>query len=127
MKPTETSVRVLRGAEANFTAEARAIQSSARARHGRVVKLGQIVFFSAPSGDAWMLDPEDGYAVCLAREGEPRPIPIQETNAKLLIEWNADYRIEGEAFTVVERSGGSARTIVGYPTAEIERMVREYP
>ena len=108
----------------SFTEEARRIQSRALGGQASVVRLGQIIFFSSESGDAWMLDPEDGYAVCLAHDFEPRRIPIQETPAKLAIEWNADYTIEGEAFTVVGRDG-SARTILGYPTTEIQRLARE--
>jgi len=78
MKPNETSARVLLDDEMSFTAEARSIQNSAQAGQGCVVKLDQIVFFSTETGDAWMLDP-DGCAVCVAREFETRPIPIQET------------------------------------------------
>jgi hypothetical protein len=110
----------------SFIEEARRIQSKALGGEACVIRLDQIVFFSTESGDAWMLDPEDGYAVCLARDFEPRRIPIQETPAKLAIEWNADYTIEGGAFTVVERHG-SARTIMGYPTGEIQRLARESP
>ena len=120
-----TSVRHVQGTEINFTAEARAIQDAALAGICRVVKLDQIIFFSGSAGDAWMLDPEDRFAVCLARDHEIRPIPIQETAKKLLIEWNADYQIEGEAFTVAERTG-TVRTILGYPTEVIQRMASEY-
>jgi len=116
----------LRGDEVNFTEEARRIQRKALDRQPCVVRLGQIVYFSTESGDAWMLDPEDGYATCLARDCEPRPIPIQETSAKLAIEWSADYRIEGDAFTVVEHCG-SAYTVLGYPIAQIQRLASESP
>ena len=126
MNPNQTRGHGLRGDEMSFIEEARRIQSKALGGEACVIRLDQIVFFSTESGDAWMLDPEDGYAVCLARDFEPRRIPIQETPAKLAIEWNADYTIEGGAFTVVERHG-SARTIMGYPTGEIQRLARESP
>ncbi len=126
MNSNQTRGYGVRGDEVSFTEEARRIQSKALGGETCVVRLGQIVFFSSESGDAWMLDPEDGYAVCLACDFEPRHIPIQETPAKLAIEWNADFRIEGEAFTVVGRDG-SARTILGYPIAEIQRLVSESP
>ncbi len=127
MSARETSVRVLQGGEASFIAEARAIQHAARARRARVVRLEQIVFFSTSTGDAWMLDPREGTAACLARDGDSLPIPIRESAAELAIEWHADYRIEGRAFTMVDRDSGSARTILGYPTAEIEHLSRESP
>jgi hypothetical protein len=126
MNSNKARAHALRGEEVNFTEEARRIQSKALSGQASVVRLDQIVFFSTESGDAWMLDPEDGYAVCLARDFEPRHIPIKETSAKLAIEWNADYEIEGEAFTIVERDG-SARSIMGYPVVEIQRVVREFP
>ncbi len=127
MSAPETSVRVLQGGEASFIAKARAMQHAAQARRACVVRLEQIVFFSTSTGDAWMLDPQEGTAACLARDGDFFPIPIRESTANLAIEWHADYRIEGRAFTVVERDSGSARTILGYPTAEIERLCRESP
>ena len=35
----------------------------------RFVTLGQLLFFSTDTGDAWMLDPEDHLALCLATAG----------------------------------------------------------
>ncbi len=125
MSAPEISVQVLQGGEVSFIAEARAMQDAARATRARVVRLGQIVFFSTATGDAWMLDPQEGTAACLARDGDSLPIPIRESAAELAIEWHADYYIEGRVFTVVERDSGLARTILGYPTVEIERLCRE--
>lgn len=122
MSAPEASVQVLHGGEVSFIAEAQAVQGTARATRARAVKLGEIVFFSTSTGDAWMLDPREGTAACLARGGDFLPIPIRESAAELAVEWNADYRIEGRAFTVVERGSGSERTILGYPIAEIERL-----
>jgi len=41
--------------------------------------LGQLVFFSTETGDAWLLDPEDRMALCLAKEGSRLPVQIVET------------------------------------------------
>jgi hypothetical protein len=68
MNPNQTRGHGLRGDEMSFTEEARRIQSKALGGQASVVRLDQIVFFSTESGDAWMLDPEDGWAVCLARD-----------------------------------------------------------
>ncbi len=125
MSASESSVQVLQGGEANFIAEARAMQRAARAMRTHAVRLGQIVFFSTATGDAWMLDPGERTAACLARGGDFLPIPIRESAAELAIEWHAEYRIDGRAFTVVERDSGSTRTILGYPIAEIEGLFRE--
>lgn len=52
---------------------ARAAESDAR-----VVTLGQLVFFSTETGDAWLLDPEDRLALCLAKAG--RRLPVRGRN-----------------------------------------------
>ena len=114
-----------RGDAVSFAEEARRIQEKAQEGQARVVRLGQMVFFSTETGDAWMLDP-GGRAVCLARDGEPRSISIQETTTNLAIEWNADYEIIGEAFIVAENVG-TAQTIFGYPCTEIQHMFGEAP
>ena len=67
---SQTEVRALGPGEADFTAEAKRIQSLALSGQCHVVRLGDIVFFSTQTGDAWMLDSEDHYAVCLARDYE---------------------------------------------------------
>ena len=70
-----------------------------------------------------MLDPADGLALCLARSGDPQPFTITETSTTIGIEWNANYRIEGAVFSVVERSG-QVKSILGYPTREIVQAAR---
>jgi hypothetical protein len=71
-----------------------------RAQHydSRVVSLGSLIFFSTETGDSWMLDYNEGLALCLARDGEKQPFRIVETPDKFAIEWNATYQIEGEIF-----------------------------
>ena len=123
---SQTEVRELGPGEPNFTAEAKRIQNLALSGQCHVIRLGEIVFFSTRTGDAWMLDSEDHYAVCLARDYEFRPIPITESAERMAVEWNADYEIQGSAFTVSDRKGNE-RTILGYPTAEIERLLGQVP
>src|SRR5262249_61433202 len=53
---------------------------------GRIVTLGQLIFFSTETGDAWLLDWEDGLAARLAWDGDPEPIHIEETEANFSIE-----------------------------------------
>ena len=68
MNPNQARGHGLRGDEMSFTEESRRIQSKALGGQACTVRLGRIVFFSSETGDAWMLDPEDGYAVCLVRD-----------------------------------------------------------
>ena len=118
MSSNKIDVRVVEFEPATFTNEARSIQT--RAAHGEtvVVRIGSIIFFCA-NRDAWMLDAEDGFARCLVREGEKLPLGITESKTRFIVEWNADYSIEGEVFTFVERGTSSIRAITGYPTRQI--------
>lgn len=93
-----------------------------QAQHGKITIVGVagLVFFSAASGDAWVLDPAEGYALCLAREGAPEPYKIAETPERFSIVWTASYYLEQDAF-VVQTNDGRSRFIIGYPVAEIRR------
>jgi hypothetical protein len=125
MNQWETDVRELPGDEVNFTQEARRIQSKALRGEISIVHLGEIIFFSSAGGDAWMLDPADGVAACLARGSERLPIPIRETDTTFSVHWSATFEIEGWDFIVTD-TDGSMRAFSGYPTAEIERLINEY-
>jgi hypothetical protein len=96
-----------------------------RAQHydSRVVSLGSLIFFSTETGDSWMLDYNEGLALCLAKDGEKQPFRIVETSDKFTIEWNATYQIEGDKFFVISNSG-QAKTIIGYPTEEILNAIQ---
>jgi hypothetical protein len=85
----------------------------------RVVTLGQLVFFStaSDSGDAWMLDPEDGLALKPAKAGNRNPAKVVETANRFAIEWTASYRLDGDAFVAVD--GSSQRVTLGYPIQEV--------
>jgi hypothetical protein len=83
----------------------------------RVVTLGQLVFFSTATGDAWMLDPEDGLALKLAEAGNRNPVKIVETANRFAIEWTASYRLDGDAFVTMDGSG--QRVILGYPVEDV--------
>jgi len=117
-EPFPQQSRVLSREEINVTKEADYIIDRAQAREGRIVTLGGLVLFSTDTGDAWMLDPGDGLALCLARGGERQRFSIDEDGDRYCIAWTSRYRIEGNAFHVVTE-GRDARTIHGYPTEPI--------
>jgi hypothetical protein len=74
--------------------------------------------------DAWLLDKQEGLAAQLARDGDPEPIHIEETDANFAIEWKGRHRIKGPAFVYVDRKTGGTRTILGYPTQRMEHAGR---
>ena len=88
----------------------------------RVVTLGQLVFFSTQTGDAWLLDPEDQLALPLAQDGSRLPVQIVETATRFTLEWTASYSFDGDAFIVTDGSG--VRAILGYPIADLRAAER---
>jgi hypothetical protein len=117
------SRQVLSRDQISISREADYISSRAENHEARLVTLGGLILFSTETGDAWVLDPEDGLALCVARAGDPQPFTITETPTTFGIEWAANYRIEGTMFIVAERSG-QVRSILGYPTHAIMQAAR---
>lgn len=115
--------QILDREQLSIAGEANYIVSRAQSNDACMVTIGPLVFFSTVSADAWVLDPEEHLALCLAQDGEARAVAIAETAGSFSIEWGGHYRIEGDAFIVVERSG-QTRSILGYPVREILRAAR---
>jgi hypothetical protein len=95
-------------------------------RDARVVTLGLLVFFSTETSDAWLLDPSERLALCLARDGDPQPVHIIESAETFAIDWKMNYQISGDRFIVANQSGQS-QTIIGYPIREIARAIQPSP
>ena len=87
--------RMVDGKSFRLADEVRYIQRRAADHTGRVISIGQLILFSSKSGDAWLLDPSDQLAARLARDGDPEPIHIDETDTTFAIGWKGHYRIEG--------------------------------
>jgi hypothetical protein len=126
MKPGGSSTvrRKQNRKEVSIKGEIDYVVRCAARQDARVVSLSPLIFFSTETGDAWVLDPEDNLALCLARDGDPSPVHVKETEENYGIEWNSRYCIEDKLFTVAE-SSSRVRTIMGYPTQAILRMTRE--
>lgn len=110
--------------EMSIRGEAEYIAERAMEGDARIVTLGPLLLFSTETGDAWVLDPGDHLALCLAKGGEPLPAEIAETEASFTIGWNAHYAVDGDIFAVVESSGPD-RAIAGYPVEAIRRTIRQ--
>jgi len=66
--------REISGKDFRLADEIRYIQRRAAAYDGRFVTAGLLALFSTDTGDAWLLDPADHLAACLARGGDPEPV-----------------------------------------------------
>jgi hypothetical protein len=110
--------REVRWEEVSITGEAEYILARAMAEDARIVSLPPLVFFSTTTGDAWILDAEDGLAVQLAAAKTPLPFAISETRDRFAIEWPGTFRIDSDRMIFTDKAA-RVRTIVGYPTQEI--------
>ena len=104
--------RLLSREEVSINREADYIIEKALLHDSRVVGIGELVFFSTQTGDAWILDAADSLALCLARDGERQNFSILETPTNFQIVWGAQYLIDGETLTVATKDG-SVRKILG--------------
>jgi hypothetical protein len=109
--------------KADIHREVRYITQLAQAEDARVVRVGNLVLFSTRTRDAWLLDVEDSFAICLCRDGEPQPFRIVDSPDTFAIEWTARFTMDAAAFVVQERSGRIV-TIHGYPVVEIAAACR---
>lgn len=122
-RPPRERRQILSQSQINITQEANYMIERAEAGDARIVTLGSLVFFATATGDAWVLDPADSLALCLAREGVRQSFNIIETASQFGIDWQANYKIEGEQFIVFEQSGHTY-SIFGYPIRELQRSIR---
>ena len=107
------------GASFRLADEIRYITRRAANHDGRVVTIGQLTLFSSETGDAWIIDREDHLALRLARQGDPEPFHIEETDTSFAIDWKGHYRIEGAAFVYTDRDTARTTTVIGYPTDKL--------
>ena len=119
--PRPSKRRVSQG-KVNITKEANYIIRCAQNGDSRAVAMGQFVFFSTATGDAWLLEPGEQLAMELARNGEKQAFTILETPHTVAIQWQLGYQIQDRFFTVTSESG-RVRTIPGYPLDEIQEMI----
>lgn len=120
--PRARQERMLAPGEDSITREVDYIIQLAQHQEGRIVTLGALVLFSTATGDAWLLDPADRYALCLARDGVRQSVRIMETAARFAIEWDRTFAVQGDAFTSTARSGRTT-TVLGYPVREIQEAI----
>jgi hypothetical protein len=111
--------RMVDGKSFRLADEVRYIQHWAAEHDERVVSFGQIVLFSTESGDAWLLDASDQLALRVARDGDPEPIQIEDTDTTFAIGWKGQYRIEGAAFVYIDGDTRRTTAILGYPTHKL--------
>lgn len=120
---TPFSSRVVTRQEMCISDEVKHIRACAVAGEAHIVTLGQLLFFSTATGDAWVLDPEDQLSTCLMTEGLPLPVAIDETAMNFRIAWGGRYTAHEQSFIVTDASGRTT-TYADYPVLQIVRASR---
>jgi len=110
------------GKDFRLADEIRYIQRRAAAYDGRFVTVGPLALFSTDTGDAWLLDPADHLAARLARDGDPEPIQVEETDTNFAIGWKGNYSVDGDAFVFIDNDSARIVAILGYPTDRIAQL-----
>lgn len=110
------------GKDFRLADEIRYIQRRAAAYDGRFVTIGPLALFSTETGDAWLLDPADHLAARVARDGDPEPIHVEETDTNFAIEWKGNYRIDGDTFVFIDNNSARIVALLGYPTDRIAQL-----
>lgn len=78
----------------------------------------------ASLGDAWMLDPDGNFALCLMFKGEVQERQLEDSGREIRINWDGHYGLDGDAFAVkTEHPLVGTRVIVGYPLAELRQWI----
>ena len=111
--------QVVDGKEFRLADEIRHIREKTAGHTLRMVTIGQLALFSTETGDAWLLEVTDKLAARLARDGDPEPIHLEETDTSFAIGWKGRYHIDGPAFVYSDRDTRRVTTIAGYPTKKI--------
>ena len=123
-RKNKPNAQILSREQISIKCEIDYIIERAAASESRIVTLGSLVFFSTETGDAWLLDAQDGLSLCLALERLPVSVQVMETEQTISIGWESQFRIDGELFVVTEKDG-RVRTIMGYPTKHILRAIHQ--
>lgn len=104
------SIKALKTAEAAVAGEA------------TIDCIGNFVFFSTATGEAWMLDHRHNYALRLADKKKILPYKIIESKERFQVEWKERYKIEDDIFIATRNQNEDVFT--HYPIDAIEGLVR---
>ncbi len=101
--------------------KAKQIIQSAIDRDPKIDCIGNFIFFSTRSGEAWMLDHRDNRALRLAEDFKALPYKIFETKERFSVEWKERFQIQDGVF-IASREGNES-VFRDYPTKTIEGLI----
>lgn len=83
--------------------------------------LGNFIFFSTETGEAWMLDHRKDCALRLAENKKVATYTILESKERFQIEWKERFRIEGDLFITSRQ--GEETAFHNYPIDALTRLI----
>lgn len=98
---------------------------------GKIVMTGpealasrQFVLMATEDGDAWLLDPEEDRALCLAWHGVRQEVVVRDLPTRLEILWHGTFDLNGPFFAVqTDHPGVGSRYIAGYPMDQLRECL----
>lgn len=117
---TDVSSKVIRE-EMNMTKRAKTIISHAENGRQEIDIIGNFIFLSTRSGEAWMLDHRENLALRLADEYQPLKYKIIETDDRFFVEWTEKFQLLDDAFLAISDSKKSLFT--DYPVRELQILI----
>ena len=121
-KKKAITTKVTKKKELKINDEIKYIIKCAKNFETKIVVLNELILFCTATGDAWLLDTDDNFALNLAREGIQQEFSITDTPYQFGIDWQYNYVIENDKFIFVDKTGVS-KAIFGYPTEQILGMI----
>ena len=120
------SVHSLAPGELDIQAEIDHIVACAQQSDQRCVMIGTLLLFSTQSRDAWLLEPKDNLALCLARDGEAQSVHVVDSEKQFAIGWNKFFEFSDAVFVTIDHETGRRVAIDGYPIATILDVFAQY-
>ena len=94
------SADLIKPSNVTFLKEVDHILSLAAEGNSRAVGLERCVLFSTEDGDAWVLDADDGLALCLSWHGQRQDFVIEENAERFFVGYDAEFMLWEGAFSV---------------------------
>lgn len=87
----------------------------------KIESLGNFIFFSTHSGEAWMLDHRESLALRLADGYEPLSYTIMETDKQFYVEWKEKFDIVDGTFIAI--NNGKQSMFFDYPVVKLRYLI----
>ncbi len=107
-----------------MNSKANLIIEAALQKEPKIDVIGNFIFFSTLSGDAWMLDHRGNRALQLVDTGKTLGYKILESKDRFAVEWKERFQIKDDLFIAKRKE--DERIIENYPTKTIQGIIDSF-